>query len=193
MQLIPTALAEIIEIRPTRHGDARGWFSEVYRADVLNEAGLDVEFVQDNESFSAPPGTMRGIHYQIDPHPQAKLVRVLTGSILDVAVDLRRDSPTFGAHVAITLTAEEGNQLFIPAGFGHGLMTLEPGVRVAYKVSDRYAPEAERAIRWNDPDLAIAWPSNVTPTLSAKDEDAPLLVDQPDLFDTHTSLVKGAP
>ena len=183
MKLCPTALPEIIEIRPTRHGDDRGWFSEVYRSDKLRDAGIDVAFVQDNESFSAHEGTVRGIHYQLDPHPQAKLIRVISGSILDVAVDLRRASPTFGHHVAVTLSAEGGNQLFIPAGFGHGLMTLEADVRVAYKVSDRYAPECERAVRWNDPDLAIRWPADVPATLSGKDEVAPFLADQHDVFD----------
>ena len=183
MKFIPTALPEIVEIRPTRHGDDRGWFSEVYRCDQLLAAGIDIAFVQDNESFSAQQSTVRGIHYQLDPHPQAKLIRVISGSILDVAVDLRRTSPTFGQHVVVTLTAQDANQLYIPAGFGHGLMTLESDVRVAYKVSDRYAPECERAIRWDDPDLAIGWPAEVTPTLSGKDEIAPLFADQHDIFD----------
>lgn len=188
MKFVPTALPEVVEVRPVRHGDARGWFSEVYRADHLSDAGIDVDFVQDNESFSAPAGTVRGIHYQLDPHPQAKLVRVISGSILDVAVDLRRSSPTFGHHVAVTLSADEANQLFVPAGFGHALMTLEADVRVAYKVSGRYAPECERAIRWNDPALAINWPTVVAPTLSDKDVIAPLLAEQVDVFDGHTDI-----
>lgn len=190
MELIPTALPEVVEVVPPRHGDRRGWFSEVYRPDLLTAAGLDISFVQDNESFSAPRGTLRGIHYQIEPFPQAKLVRVLAGSILDVVVDLRRDSTTFGRHVTITLSAERGNQIFVPVGFGHGLLTLEPNTHVAYKVSSRYAPEYERAIRWNDPDLAVGWPVDVEPTLSDKDAVAPLLAEQPDLFDLPPQLVE---
>lgn len=183
MEIIPTALDGVVEIRPRRHGDDRGWFSETYKQHALHDAGIDIDFVQDNESFSAPPGTLRGLHYQVAPHPQDKLVRVLHGSVLDVAVDIRRDSPTFGRHVAITLTAETGNQLLVPTGFAHGFCTLEADARVAYKVSDRYAPECERAIRWDDPDLAIDWqlpPGG--PTLSGKDAVAPVLADQPDLF-----------
>ena len=183
MKLVPTAIADVVEVQPTRFGDDRGWFSEVFKTDVLAAGGIDVPFVQDNESFSAPLGTLRGIHYQVGPHPQGKLVRVVRGSILDVAVDLRRSSPTFGEHVAVTLTADAGNQLYVPVGFGHAFITLEPDVQVIYKVTDRYAPECERAIRWDDPQLAIDWPDAAAPTLSAKDEVAPLLADQPDLFD----------
>jgi dTDP-4-dehydrorhamnose 3,5-epimerase len=183
MDIVPTALDGVVEVRPTRHGDDRGWFSEVYKRHTLHDAGIDIEFVQDNESFSAPTGTLRGLHYQLPPHAQDKLVRVIHGSILDVAVDIRSGSATFGRHVAVTLTAEEGNQLLVPAGFAHGFSTLEPDTRVAYKVSDRYAPDCERAIRWDDPALAIDWqlpPGG--PTLSGKDAVAPLLADQPDLF-----------
>jgi dTDP-4-dehydrorhamnose 3,5-epimerase len=184
MKLVPTALSEVIEIRPVRFGDDRGWFSEVYKSALFNDAGIDIDFVQDNESFSAAQGTLRGIHYQVAPHPQDKLVRVIRGSILDIAVDLRRSSPTFGDHVAVTLTADAGNQLLVPAGFGHGFCTLEPDTQVGYKVSGQYSTECERAIAWNDPELAVAWPADVTePTLSAKDMLAPLLADQPDLFD----------
>ena len=183
MEIIPTPLDGVVEIRPTRHGDDRGWFSEVYKRHTLRDAGIDIEFVQDNESFSAPVGTLRGLHYQLPPHAQDKLVRVIHGSILDVAVDIRRGSATFGQHVAITLTAEAGNQLLVPTGFAHGFCTLEPDVRVAYKVSAVYAPDCERAIRWDDPELAIDWrlPAD-GPTLSGKDGEAPTLADQPDLF-----------
>ncbi|WP_420453092.1 dTDP-4-dehydrorhamnose 3,5-epimerase [Ilumatobacter sp.] len=187
MKVVDTALAGVVEVRPVRHGDDRGWFSEVWRADVLAEAGVDVDFVQDNESFSAAVGTLRGIHYQVAPHPQAKLVRVVDGSIVDVAVDLRRSSATFGRHVAVELTAAEGNQLLVPAGFGHGFVTTSPDTRVAYKVSGRYAPECERAVRWDDPELGIDWPiDGPDPVLSTKDAAAPLLADQPDLFDEET-------
>ena len=183
MEIITTALDGVVEIRATRHGDERGWFSETYKRDVLQGAGIDIDFVQDNESFSAPNGTLRGLHYQTAPHAQSKLVRVIHGSILDVAVDIRRASPTFGQHVAVTLTAEGANQLLVPAGFAHGFCTLEPDVRVAYKVSGKYAPDCERAIRWDDPDLAIEWQLPAGgPTLSGKDQVAPFLADQPDLF-----------
>jgi len=183
MEIIPIALDGIVEIRPARHGDDRGWFSEVYKRHTLRDVGIDIEFVQDNESFSVPVGTLRGLHYQLPPHAQDKLVRVIHGSILDIAVDIRRGSPTFGQHVALTLTAELGNQLLVPAGFAHGFSTLEPDARVAYKVSAVYAPDCERAIRWDDPALAIDWqlpPGG--PTLSGKDAVAPLFADQPDLF-----------
>ena len=184
MQLIPTELPDVIELRPVRHGDERGWFSEVYKADVLADAGLDLAFVQDNESFSATAGTLRGLHYQLPPQAQAKLVRVMLGSILDVAVDLRRSSATFGRWVARTLTATDGNQLLVPVGFGHAFCTLEPKTQVMYKVTAPDAPDHERAIRWDDPQLAIDWPDELTePTVSAKDAVAPSFADQPDLFD----------
>jgi len=184
VRFVPTALPEVIEVQPVRRGDDRGWFSEVFKVDAFAEAGLDVEFIQDNESLSAASGTLRGIHYQIAPNAQAKLVRVIRGSIFDVAVDLRRSSPTFGQHVAVTLSAESGNQLFVPIGFGHGFRTLEADTQVGYKVSGRYSTECERAIRWDDPQLAIAWPADLTePTMSDKDAHAPLLADQPDLFE----------
>lgn len=187
MDVRATELDGVIEITPRRFGDERGWFSEVFKAEALREAGIDVEFVQDNESFSVTPGTIRGLHYQIDPHPQAKLVRVVRGRVLDVAVDVRRGSPTFGRHVAVELTASLGNQLLVPVGFAHAFCTLEPDVHVAYKVSGRYARECERTIRWDDPELAIEWPewSDLGvdgPTLSAKDAAGPGLAEQPDLF-----------
>jgi dTDP-4-dehydrorhamnose 3,5-epimerase len=183
MEIIKTALDGVFEIRAKRHGDDRGWFSETYKQHVLLDAGIDIDFVQDNESFSAPTGTLRGLHYQTAPHAQDKLLRVIHGSILDVAVDIRRASPTFGQHVAVTLTADDANQLLVPIGFAHGFCTLEPDTRVAYKVSGIYAPDSERAIRWDDPDLAIDWqlpPDG--PRLSGKDDVAPLLPNHPDLF-----------
>ncbi len=184
MKLVPTRLAEVLEVQPVRHGDDRGWFSEVFRRDALVAHGLDVDFVQDNESFSAASGTLRGIHYQLEPYAQAKLVRVVSGSVLDVAVDLRRGSRTFGEHVSVTLTADAGNQLFVPAGFGHALCTLEPDTRIGYKVTAAYSPEMERSVRWDDPTLAISWPLDGTdPILSDRDAAAPLLSDQHDLFD----------
>ena len=184
MEIVPTEIRDVVEVRPKRFGDHRGWFSEVYKRHALAEAGIEIDFLQDNESLSATPGTLRGLHYQLAPAAQDKLVRVLRGSILDVAVDIRRDSPTFRQHVSRTLTADEGNQLLVPAGFAHGFLTLEPDVHVAYKVSAPYAPDTERAIRWDDPTLAIDWPDvdGASPTLSDKDAVAPLLADQPDLF-----------
>jgi len=187
MGIRETALDGVVEVTPRRFGDERGWFSEVYKPAPFAEAGIDITFIQDNESFSAVPGTIRGLHYQLDPRAQAKLVRVLRGRVLDVAVDIRRDSATFGEHVAVELTADLGNQLLVPAGFAHAFCTLEPDVHLAYKVSDLYAPESERAIRWDDPEIGIAWPDWSTlgvdgPTLSDKDAVAPLLAEQPDVF-----------
>jgi dTDP-4-dehydrorhamnose 3,5-epimerase len=166
----------LIETR--RFADERGWFSETYRQDRLAALGIADVFVQDNHSLSRAAGTLRGIHFQAPPRAQAKLVRCLSGRILDVAVDLRRDSPTFARSVAVELSAENGRQLYIPVGFGHALLTLEPVTEVAYKVSDFYAPDHDRGIRWDDPDLAIDWPNDVTaPALSPKDAALPWLKD----------------
>ncbi|GEP12329.1 dTDP-4-dehydrorhamnose 3,5-epimerase [Methylobacterium gnaphalii] len=168
---------------PGRHGDNRGWFSEVYRADRLAQAGIANLFVQDNQSFSAPAGTLRGLHFQTPPAAQAKLVRVLAGAILDVAVDIRRSSPTFGKYVAVRLDAEGGEQLFVPHGFAHGFCTLEPNTMVAYKVDAYYSPAHDRAIAWNDPEIGISWPvGEAEASLSAKDRAAPRLADAPELF-----------
>ena len=184
MKLLPTRLPEVIEIQPIRRGDDRGWFAELYRRDVFETAGLEIDVVEDNEAFSAAAGTLRGIHYQLAPFVQVKLVRVIRGPIADVAVDLRRSSPTFGQHVQVTLTADAGNQLLVPAGFGHAFCTLEPRTQVGYKVTAVYAPESERSVRWDDPTLAIGWSlDGLMPTLSDRDVAAPLLADQPDLFD----------
>ena len=170
MEIIPTALEGVVEIRPLRHGDDRGWFSETYKRHTLRDAGIDIDFVQDNESFSAPTGTLRGLHYQVAPHAQDKLVRVIQGSVLDVAVDIRRGSDTFGQHVAVTLTADEGNQLLVPVGFAHGFCTLEPNTEVIYKTSAYYAPDCDSGVRWDDPTLAIAWPVSASDAiLSNKD------------------------
>jgi dTDP-4-dehydrorhamnose 3,5-epimerase len=163
---------------PRRISDARGYFVETWNRQVFAEAGVDVEFVQDNASFSALAGTVRGLHFQIPPKAQAKLVRIVRGSIFDVAVDLRRSSPSFGRHVSAVLTAEGGEQLFIPAGFAHGLCTLEPDTEVAYKISGAYSPEHDKGIAWNDPDLGIEWPlEGLDPTLSDRDRKLPRLAD----------------
>ncbi|KQP58765.1 dTDP-4-dehydrorhamnose 3,5-epimerase [Methylobacterium sp. Leaf399] len=183
MRVIETDIPAVKRVVPVRHGDARGWFSETFRADVLADAGIANVFVQDNQSFSAPQGTIRGLHFQIAPAAQAKLIRVLSGSILDVAVDLRRASPTFGRHVAVRLDAENGEQLFVPAGFAHGFCTLEPGTMVAYKVDAYYSRAHDRALAWNDPEVGIAWPvAEAEAQLSDKDRVAPRLSDLPDLF-----------
>ena len=184
MQVIETEIPAVRRVVPLRLGDARGWFCETYRADILAQAGIADVFIQDNQSFSAPRGTVRGLHFQRAPMAQAKLIRVLSGAILDVAVDLRRASPSFGRHVAVRLDAQAGEQLYIPVGFGHGFCTLEPDTMVAYKVAGGvYSPEHDGGLLWNDPALGIAWPvSEVEAQLSAKDRIAPRLADLPPLF-----------
>jgi dTDP-4-dehydrorhamnose 3,5-epimerase len=168
----------VTKITPRRFADARGWFAETYQRERFRAAGIDAEFVQDNHSYSAPAFTLRGIHFQTPPHAQAKLVRCLRGRIWDMAVDLRAGSPTYAQWVAAELTAERGEQLYVPAGFGHGFLTLEPDCEVAYKVDDFYAPECDGGIAWDDPDLAIPWPlDDAQPQLSGKDAALPALKD----------------
>ena len=165
-------------VTPKRFGDARGWFSETYTERNFRALGLDYHFVQDNHSLSRVQGTLRGIHFQTPPHGQDKLVRCVRGRILDVAVDLRRGSPTFGHWVSLELSAENGRQLFVPIGFGHGFVTLEPDTEVIYKVTDYYAPECDGGIRWNDPAIGVDWQlDGAGPQLSAKDEKLPFLQD----------------
>ena len=165
-------------IRVRRFGDDRGWFSESYNAERFGKAGLGDVFVQDNHSFSAPKGTLRGLHFQTVPDAQAKLVRCTAGAIWDVAVDIRAGSPTRGRWVGARLTAEGGEQLYVPIGFAHGFVTLTEDVQVLYKASAVYAPASEGAIRWDDPDLAIAWPlAGAAPILSGKDAAAPAFAD----------------
>jgi dTDP-4-dehydrorhamnose 3,5-epimerase len=179
------AIAEVRLIVPDRFRDERGFFSETYSRRVLAEAGIAEEFVQDNHSLSLPVGTVRGLHYQLPPFAQAKLVRVVRGSIFDVAVDLRRGSPTFGRHVAATLSAAAWNQMYVPAGFAHGFCTLEPDTEIIYKVSAYYSREHDRGIRWDDPDLDITWPLQTAAVLSAKDRALPRLAEvaPSDLFE----------
>jgi dTDP-4-dehydrorhamnose 3,5-epimerase len=176
MQIDATALPGVFLITPKRFGDSRGWFSESWHASRMAEAGLDLNFVQDNHSYSAHKGTLRGLHFQTPPRAQDKLVRCTRGAILDVAVDYRIGSPHYGKWVGVELSAENGQQLLVPKGFLHGFLTLEDHSEVQYKCTDRYAPECDGNIRWNDPDLAIDWGlKGETPLLSAKDEVAPFL------------------
>jgi dTDP-4-dehydrorhamnose 3,5-epimerase len=169
----------VLVVTPKRSGDRRGFFSETYRKSAYAEAGIAVDFVQDNHSLSVEPGTIRGLHFQIAPWAQAKLIRVVRGAIFDVAVDVRKSSPTFGKWTSAKLTAERGEQIFISAGFAHGFCTTEPDTEVLYKVSSYYAPEHELGIRWNDPALGIPWPVGAVPVLSDKDKRNPLLKDSP--------------
>ena len=160
-----------------RFADARGWFSEVYNAKAFADRGVDAVFVQDNHSLSRPKGTVRGLHFQTPPHAQAKLVRCLRGAVFDLAVDVRKGSPTYGKWVGAELTADNGRQLFIPDGFAHGFMTLEPDSEVFYKVTDFYAPACDGGLLWSDPDIGVEWPAlpGGSPLLSEKDERLPSL------------------
>jgi len=168
-----TALPGVVEIQPRRFGDARGYLCETWNASRYGEAGIDVAFVQDNLSVSEKCGTVRGLHYQLPPFGQAKLVSCLAGRILDVAVDLRPDSPERGRAIAIELSAEQGNQMFVPAGFAHGFCTLVDTCCVAYKLSAAYAPQAERSIAFDDPELEIDWPvTRASAQLSDRDRNA---------------------
>lgn len=173
-------------IKTRRFGDQRGWFCETWVDERWREQGVDCAFVQDNHSYSADAFTIRGIHFQRPPYAQAKLVRCPRGSIMDYAVDLRRGSPSYGRYEAHLLSAANGDQMFIPEGFGHAFVTLEPHTEVAYKVSAHYSPAHEDGVAWNCPDLAIAWPLNgASPVLSAKDAALPRLcdLDSPFSFD----------
>lgn len=153
-----SVIPDIILVRQKRHADHRGWFQETYRRSLFSTHGITDSFCQDNQSFSAEKGTLRGLHYQSAPHAQAKLVSCLAGRIFDVAVDIRTNSPTFGQHTTAILTASGGEQLYIPAGFAHGFCTMEPNCVIAYKTSAEYAPEAECGIAFNDPAIGVEWP-----------------------------------
>lgn len=165
-----------VVICPRRFEDSRGWFSETWNDARLRQAGITAQFCQDNQSLSRPQGTLRGLHFQAPPHAQAKLVRCLRGRIFDVAVDIRRASPTFGKWVGLELSAENGKQLFIPSGYAHGFATLGPDCEIAYKVDDYYSTECDGGIAWDDPDIGIDWPSGLgEPVLSEKDMSLPSL------------------
>lgn len=174
----PLSLDGVFEISPCKFGDDRGFFSETYNAKSFAEAGINLTFVQDNHSYSAAKGVVRGLHYQLPPFAQDKLLRVIRGAILDVAVDIRKSSPTFGKWVAQEVSAEKWNQILVPKGFAHGFMTLVEHTEVIYKVTNYYSPEHDRSIRFDDPALGIDWPivsSGVQ--LSDKDRKAPLFAD----------------
>jgi dTDP-4-dehydrorhamnose 3,5-epimerase len=170
-------LSPVQLIRPRRFGDARGWFTETYNRDTFTAIGIDSRFVQDNHSLSAPAFTLRGLHFQTPPHGQDKLVRCVRGRIFDVAVDVRRGSPTYGQWVGAELSAENGHQLFIPIGFAHGFVTLEPDCEVTYKCSDTYAPANDGGIRWDSVGIDWSIPAGVTPELSDKDKVQPTLAE----------------
>lgn len=183
MQVIPTDIPAVKILEPKKFGDHRGFFSEVFSRKVMRELGIETEFVQDNHSLSAEKGVVRGLHYQVAPTAQDKLVRVVRGAILDVAVDIRRNSPTFGKHVSVVISAENWRQVLVPVGFAHGFVTLEPNTEVLYKVSSYYSPKDERGIRWNDPALGIDWSIDpATAILSKRDTEHPVLKEAVDLF-----------
>jgi len=178
MDAKPTDIPAVLLLKPRFFHDARGYFVETYNLGGARAAGLAAEFVQDNQAFSHQRGTVRALHFQVPPHAQAKLVRVLRGSIHDVAVDLRAGSPTYGRWTAVTLTARGGEQVFVPRGFAHGYCTLEADTEVAYKVDDYYAPDCDRGLIWNDATLAIDWPvSAADAVLSDKDRKLPRFAD----------------
>lgn len=174
MQVLNEPIPGVLELRARVFEDSRGSFSETFSRRTMAELGVDLEFCQDNESFSAITGTVRGLHLQAEPHAQGKLVRVLRGAIFDVAVDVRPDSPTFRQHASVELVAGDHRAFWIPAGFAHGFCTLADDTAVSYKVTDFYTPEAERSIRFDDPDLGIEWPTDTNAAvLSDKDAAAP--------------------
>jgi len=170
-------LRQIQLITPSRFGDKRGFFAETYSRQKYAGMGIGVEFVQDNHSLSRAVGTLRGLHFQAPPHAQDKLVRCGRGAFFDVAVDIRIGSPTYGQWVGYELSAKNGCQLYVPKGFAHGFVTLEPDSEIVYKCSDYYTPKAEGVLQWNDFDIGIEWPLQCDPILSEKDANAPLLKD----------------
>ncbi len=183
LQIEETALAGVLVLTPRRFGDDRGFFAETWSRRRFAGAGVDVDFVQDNHSVSAATGTVRGLHFQAPPAAQAKLVRCGRGALWDVAVDIRRGSPTYGKWVGVDLTAENGRQMFVPAGFAHGFVTRAPDTEVIYRCSDYYAPGSEGALRWDDPALGIDWHIAAAAVVSQKDAVAPLLADLETPFD----------
>jgi dTDP-4-dehydrorhamnose 3,5-epimerase len=178
LDIRPLGLDGVVEIKPRKFGDERGFFSEVWSEGAMADAGIEIGFVQDNHSFSAAKGVLRGLHFQKPPAAQDKLIRVTRGAIFDVAVDIRVGSPTFGRWVGIELSAALWNQILVPKGYAHGFVTLEENTEVQYKVSAPYSPDFDRAIRFDDPQIGIEWPlPGAELQLSAKDRQAPLLAE----------------
>jgi len=178
MKITPTNLPEVLIVEPRVFGDARGFFTESWNEQVFNQAvGQQIRFVQDNHSRSAR-GVLRGLHYQMAPHTQGKLVRVVKGAVFDVAVDMRRASPNFGCWAGVELTEDNHRQLWVPPGFAHGFLVLSESADFLYKTTDFYAPQAEACVRWDDPAIGVQWPEvGVTPLLAEKDAKAPLLAE----------------
>lgn len=176
MKFIETSLQGVFLLEPNIFGDNRGFFMETYNAKIFQELGIEQSFIQDNHSLSVPAGTLRGLHYQLAPKAQTKLVRCIRGAIYDVAVDIRKGSPTFGEWVGVILSEYNKRQLLVPKGFAHGFCTLVENTEVNYKVDEYYSPENDRGIRWSDPEIGIDWPVS-NPVLSEKDQVHPLLKD----------------
>ncbi|MEF7439055.1 dTDP-4-dehydrorhamnose 3,5-epimerase [Paenibacillus lautus] len=182
MNVTPLKLTDAFVLEPVVHGDHRGFFMESYNDSLFKQHGIAYNFIQDNQSLSAEAGVLRGLHYQLNPKAQTKLIRVLTGAIYDVILDIRKSSPTFGQWVGVILSEHNKRQLLVPKGFAHGFCTLVPNTQVLYKVDEYYSPENDRGILWNDPALGIDWPTS-NPTLSDKDQRHPLLKDAEMNFD----------
>jgi len=183
MEFQPLEITDVILITPSVFRDERGFFSESYSGDAFERAGIGANFVQDNHSLTVRTGVIRGLHFQSPPHAQGKLVRVTSGAILDVAVDIREGSPTFGTHVAVILSADNWQQLWVPEGFAHGFCTLEPDTEVLYKVTGYYAAECDKGLAWDDPALGIEWPIEPEQViLSDKDSGHPMLSELPTYF-----------
>jgi len=184
MQIQTLSIPDIKIFTPKKFGDERGFFSETYSKKHLSEKGIEINFVQDNHAYSAHAHTMRGMHFQIAPFAQDKLIRVIRGAILDVVVDIRCGSPSYGHHVSVVISVDQWNQILVPAGFAHGLLTLENDTEVIYKVSNYYSPEHDKGLLWNDPDLGIDWQvSEEEVILSEKDCHQPRLKDLPEYFE----------
>lgn len=178
MEIVETAIPAVRLFIPRRFADDRGWLAETWRRDRFAAAGIDATFVQDNAAFSRRRGTVRGLHFQAPPHAQGKLIAVVAGAVIDVALDLRQGSPTYGRHVAAELTAERGETMWVPPGFAHGFCTLSNDTLVTYKMTAHYAPSHERGVRWDDPALSIAWPVEAgEATVKPLDRELPLLAD----------------
>jgi dTDP-4-dehydrorhamnose 3,5-epimerase len=184
VEVLTTGIREVKIIRLAKHADGRGFFSETYHKGAFAREGIEIDFVQDNHSLSVAKGVVRGLHYQMPPFAQDKLVRVLRGAVFDVAIDLRRGSPTLGRHVSVVLSADNWDQVLVPRGFAHGFCTLEPNTEVLYKVSNYYSPESERGLFWADPELGIQWPVTLAEAIvSERDRRFPRLRELQDFFD----------